>query len=128
MNNYTTSLCSLIAHSLLLLLCFHHSLGVLSPSLEPPRTNQYRQATNNNASIVHVGDLHRLDVGEGEEHNREGQPANRHDVHNSANLVAHVKHAFVHVLPASKEVGEDWEHVRDVVDGDGRAQERVEGS
>lgn len=34
----------------------------------------------------------------------------------------------MHVLPSSKQVGENREHVRDVVDGDGSAQKGVESS
>lgn len=111
----------------LLLLRLHHPLRILLTSLEPPSPDQDRETSHNDARVVHVIHLDGLDVGEREEHNGEREPAAGDRVHDRADPGPHVEDALVHIPPAREEVGEDGEHVRDVIDGDGRPEEGVEG-
>lgn len=110
----------------LLLLGLKHLLAVLRPSLEPPCANENSQATDDNTGVVHVGGLNRHDIREREEHDGESKPAHRDSVDDGSPGSSHVEHSTMHVLSSREQVGQDWKHVRNVVNGDRGTQQRVE--
>jgi hypothetical protein len=112
----------------LFLLRLHHLFSILLAGLQPPCANQDCQTTHDDTGVVHVCNLNRHNVGEGEEDNRKCKPTHRHNVNNWPDRWTHMKYTPVHVPPSGKQVGENREHIGNVVDSDSGSQKGVECS